>query len=177
MDKKDFIRPLLLLGVICMACSCHNEVRPLTGSYSFKTSGYVEVKDGSVITTKVLPDEIGTLDLISLNNKDSLLAVFNPVAGPVSQTQGRVANDSIVLQPYQRTVQLVYTSEKDNDFDVDLGFLDKQSNAESFIVTVESVGQVYDNTIIFNSQWTGVNLDGTKTITGTHLQTICTSYE
>lgn len=166
---KQYIYTLLLLCSLSVLSGCNQDLRRTTGSYTYKTSGLLVISDGDRRTTVALSDEIGQMDIIDLQNGDSVLILQNQLSGNASSTRAAIEGNRIVALPYQRTLTVTYSLQEDNTL---AGITGGSKETETFNIRVSSNGTVYDNSILFCSQWSGVSLNGTKTIEGNNLQTI-----
>ena len=130
----------ILLGVISLLflfSSCKNEVQTALGSYSYKTS----VLESSIS----LPVEVGQLEVISLHAEDSVLLLFNELAGPAYQTKGKIENKKLSFTPFTRVINI--------------GLRDYQT-------TISGSAEMYDNTLIFDYEYKGENTDTLHIILG-----------
>ena len=97
MKRLTYIFTALLL-----LTSCNSEIQQLTGTYSYKASGEASIENVSTS----LDDEIGTLEVIPINKKDSFRLIFNQVGGPVYTTVGLLYNEGkkLDLKKFERSI-------------------------------------------------------------------------
>lgn len=123
---------ILFLITLLVLTGCQEQVRPLSGTYSYKISGRVEA-DGS---EEALANEQGAMELLRIS-KDSALLTFNVLMGGTYHTEAVVSGKEIELLPFERKIS-VGLSEYD--------------------VTVSGKGSVYDKTILIDLQYKGKDL-------------------
>lgn len=166
---KKFLCLSTMAVCLLLTSSCHQDLRQATGSYTYKTSGLLTLKDGTTYTTLTLNDETGQMDIISLHHGDSILIIQNQLGGSIHTTHAVIEGKQITLTPYQRTVTLSYTSQDSGSLS---GLTGNNKETETFSIRVSSQGTLYDTSILFVSQWEGTSLTSSKTIAGTNIQTI-----
>ncbi|MBQ0118458.1 MAG: hypothetical protein KBS42_01645 [Bacteroidales bacterium] len=133
--KKYCLLLLLLLPVV----GCRNELKCLEGTYSYKVSGKAVIDAGDSTNTVVLGDEIGAMEIIGQQGNNVLLT-FNQLAGGVYVTTA-VLNDSVLsLTPFDKVIFY------QRDYDV----------------VVSGQGHVYDQTIVFDLQYSSDKLNADK---------------
>lgn len=132
MKRLTYIFTALLL-----LTSCSTEIQQLAGTYSYKASGDATVEN----VTVSLDDEIGTLELIPINEKDSFRLIFNQVGGPVYTTIGLLYKDGTKLdiKKFERTIK---------------------TSAINYNVTVTGDGDVLDGILMLNLQYHGQSAAG-----------------
>jgi len=123
---------LCLIGIGLM--SCQDQVRPISGTYSYKISGTVRV-DG---TQRTLSTEQGAMEIVRIDNEKALVT-FNILAGDVYHTNATIENKQITFEPYERDITIF---------------------AETYHVTAKGKGDIYDGTIIVSLEYSG---DGVQT--------------
>lgn len=136
MKKKLSILILVVLGLV----SCQEPIQTLVGTYSFKTSGVVEVEDIQM----VLPNESGTLEL-QQTSEDELRMVFNQMGGGVYTATATLMDNVIMLYPFDRTITV---------------------NMIPYELVVTGQGQYNDGIIVFELQYHGTSLIGSSSLSG-----------
>lgn len=127
--KKNIV--LLALAVVLTACQ--DPVRQIAGTYSYKISGRVTIDD----TEHVLTDEMGAMDIVHIS-ADSALLTFNSFTGPAYYTIAIVQEKSIELEPYERDIQV---------------------GVKEYHVSARGSGDLYDETIIIQLQYSSSELE------------------
>lgn len=104
----------------------------LVGSYSYKTSGIVEIDEDQV----VLPNESGAIE-IQQDSENELRLVFNQLNGGVYTTTATLADNVITLEPLSRTITI---------------------NLLSYELEVTGSGDHKDGVIVFTLHYKGTSL-------------------
>ncbi len=125
-NMKKLFFPLFLLVWLT---GCQDAVQQLSGTYSYKISGTVNVD--SVGESRI--NEIGSMELIHLT-ADSALLAFNALNGPAYTTSATIRDKQIHLYPYQRTLE---------------------SGLRTKTVTADGEGEIYDQTIVIRLSYRG----------------------
>lgn len=112
----------------------------LVGSYSYKTSGIVEIDEDQV----VLPNESGALE-IQQDSENELRLVFNQLNGGVYTTTATLADNVITLEPLSRTITV---------------------NLVPYELEVTGSGDHKDGVIVFTLHYKGTSLLGESTLVG-----------
>lgn len=136
MKKKLSI--LFLLMVVLTGCQ--EPMKMLVGSYSYKTSGIVEIGENQV----VLPNESGALE-IQQDSENELRLVFNQLNGGVYTTTATLAENVITLEPLSRTITV---------------------NLVPYELEVTGSGDYKDGVIVFTLHYEGTSLLGESTLVG-----------
>ena len=102
MKTTNYLFCLLLTALLA---SCASEVGSTAGSYSYKTSGQVDVTcdlfGGEQFVEHItLPNEMGHLDVINLHTDDSLLLLFNELNGSAWQLKATLNNAEMQFSAY-----------------------------------------------------------------------------
>jgi len=136
--KKNFFL-LVILAMALVGCKDNAEVRSAAGTYSYKTSGTIQVDT----LRKVTFTEIGAMEVVSLKDKDSVLITFNELLGDVYSTRGSIQGNEITLSPFTRTwAELLGNN--------------------PIVMQVSGQGQVYDGSIVMTLQYSGMTQDSLK---------------
>ena len=151
---QHFRYALIACTLICIT-ACENTTQSLFGSYSYKVSGKLAI-DGS---REMISDEIGSLVIINLNS-DTLLLAFNAEEGGVFTTQAIVENNQLILTPCHRLLTISYIVTESSL----LGGTSNRTIYKDYQVEVYGDATIYDQTIIFNLQYSGKALDSNSTI-------------
>ncbi|MCQ2334127.1 MAG: hypothetical protein MJZ88_05905 [Paludibacteraceae bacterium] len=133
--KKYCLLLLLLLPVV----GCRNELKCLEGTYSYKVSGKAVIDAGDSTNTVVLEDEIGAMEIIGQSDNRVILT-FNQLAGSAYTTSATLNDSILTLVPFERVI----TYERKHD------------------VTVSGKGHIYDQTIVFDLQYSSDKLNADK---------------
>ena len=142
-------------------CACESPVQSVIGEYSFKVSGQV-TKDGSDLLA--LPDEMGTMDIIHLNDSNFLLT-FNTLNGSAYTTEAVLSNKQLNLHPFSRTITLTHKSQSSDI----LGGIIELTETEHYSTDVYGYGTIYGETIKFTLQYSGEELTNGKKIKGSNI--------
>ncbi|MCM1034455.1 MAG: hypothetical protein NC038_02640 [Paludibacter sp.] len=165
--KRFLSLTLALIGILFLS-GCQQDLKQVSGTYTYKTSGTVAISEGTSHTTLAINDEIGQLDITPLHKSDSLLLLFNQMTGSAMHTTATLNSKELHLQPYTRTLSLTYTPNSQTGNDL----IGSNKQTETFLIEVTGSGVVYDESILFVCEWTGKALNSNKTISGSNLQTI-----
>lgn len=125
------------ISLLFLFSGCKNEVQIAQGSYSYKTS--------VLESTLSLPVEVGQLEVIDLHAEDSVLLLFNELAGPAYQTKGKIEQKNLRFTPFTRVIKL--------------GMRDYQTS-------ISGSAAIYDNAIVFDYQYNGENRDTIQVVVG-----------
>lgn len=132
---------ILYLAVIALVLTgCQEPMKMLVGSYSYKTSGIVEIDEDQV----VLPNESGALE-IQQDSENELRLVFNQLNGGVYMTTATLAENVITLEPLSRTITV---------------------NLVPYELEVTGSGDHKDGVIVFTLHYKGTSLLGESTLVG-----------
>ncbi len=154
-DMKQKV--VLLLWAVCLM-SCNTEVWQMSGEYSYKTSGRVEIENADTTIQKNLPDEIGVLHILSTDRKsEEVVLTMNQLGGSVVTTHGMVEGNRIELENFERTLKLQTTLQEKN-----------------FVLQVGGYGERYENTIVFTLEYDGESEDGEYTLSGEDIRMVAT---
>lgn len=147
----------ILISCLLVLSSCQKKgINAFIGEYSFKSSGDVFIQKGSDNNNDLipssfnykLPDEIGQLEICTLDSKENtVLVVINYMDGEIITTKGTCEGQSIELKPFSRnTMKLsVYSLLSTN-----------------CVINIKATGHIYDdNTIVLDMVY-----DGTASIAG-----------
>ena len=93
--------------------------------------------------------------------EDSILLTFNSLKGDVYTTTGKIDNDDIVLQPFERTLSVTYTVTQQDL----LRPVDKTLN-ETYNIEVSGGAKMHDETIHFMLQYNGAGVSNDKQLVG-----------
>lgn len=153
-------RQLLILTVIISAtllCACHREVRQLTGNYSYKISGEAAVTDADGEVSYLMVSKRGQMNILrDRNDKDKVLVTMNETAGGVYSFTATVKGDSLILDPYQFTTNIL-SEASINPF---------QDDNATLVFQIDAFGSGFsnDDIIILNEQWNGRQSSGNVTL-------------
>lgn len=128
---------IVLLGLVL--AGCQTEVKRLEGTYSYKTSGKAVISDNDSTRTVVLKDETGAMEIIGQQG-DNVLLTFNQLAGSAYTTTGVLRDSILSLDAFDRVI----------------------NHEKNYDIVVSGQGHVYGNTIVFDLQYTGDNLNADK---------------
>lgn len=164
MSRFQFITANLVLITLLGFASCQSPIHTLTGEYSYKISGQVNIGNTS---TCVLNDEIGSLNII--HKTDSIyILTFNTLNGGVYHTEATLSGKELTLDEFQRTLSVTYTENSDTFIGNATGSL----YTDNFSITVRGNGILYDQTIIFDLQYSGKQLDKQQSLRGNNITLI-----
>lgn len=139
---------MAVMATLCMAvtsCDDSRAVRLAQGDYSYKTSGTVLIGQETVALT----DEQGQMEVISLQDGDSVILTMNALGGPAYSARGAIDREgNVTINPYFRQMEIRFDTTR----------LLSWPERELFDVIVSGHGRRYDNTIILE-----LKLDGRST--------------
>lgn len=150
-------RTYILLIAAILACACQKSpVDTISGSYSFKNGGVLEVL-GTLPNTGILPtrDTVFKSSLVPENGQmrilpkggDELVITMNITGGSPVIFNGRLTDGKVVLSPTERKISM---------FD-ELSALDIPVDA---LVNVDGEGTLYGNTLVFEMHYQGTFKSG-----------------
>lgn len=119
---------------------CQEPMKMLLGSYSYKTSGTVEISGEQI----VLPNESGALE-VQKESESALRLVFNQMGGGVYMTTATLKDDVLTLDTLFRTIQV---------------------GLEPYDLAVVGTGNYHDGIIIFDLQYNGTSMQSDSTLLG-----------
>ena len=158
MKTKLHLQLGLLVGCIALMASCSDPVQSRMGGYSYQIAKQEVTIDDTV--SIVLTGEMGSLQMEQVKN-DNILLTFNSLKGDVYTTTGRIDDDEIVLQPFERTLSVTYTVTQEDL----LRPVDKTVN-ETYNIEVSGGAEMHDETIHFTLQYRGTGVSNDKQIVG-----------
>src|SRR5574344_2164529 len=133
---------MIFMAVLVCCSACQNDAKLFSGDYSYKLSG-----------------KIGQLSVIDLKteDKDSVLLIFNELAGSLSTVHAYVVEDSIYLMPYTKTMTFI-----------------SGTKTEDYEIKITGKGVRYDDVIMLDEVYDGKISDQSKnaTIHGDHISTV-----
>lgn len=154
--KRLFIITALILTATVLG-ACHREVSQLTGDYSYKISGETAVTDADGEVSYLMVSKRGQMNILrDRNDKDKVLVTMNETAGGVYSFTATVKGDSLILDPYQFTTNIL-SEASINPFQEDNATL-------VFQIDASGSGFSNDDIIILNEQWSGRQSSGNATL-------------
>lgn len=157
---KYFIQSFVVMLTLCLS-ACETPVQDIAGEYSFSVSGRV-TKDAS--SQYELTNEMGTLEIAHLSDSTYKL-FFDTQDGIVYTTKATLSNNQLDLRPFERSITLVFKSQESSI----LGDIIQLEEKEYYRTEVYGSGTIYGNTIEFNLQYAGEELNGNHRITGNRI--------
>ena len=146
----------LLVSAVILLAGCNTDVWQMAGEYSYKISGRVEITSEDDDVVRSLPDEMGVLRILQVDNKsDEVMLTMNQLGGSVFTTSGTIAEKKIEIEEFERTVKVAPVA------------LEKE-----FTVTVNGYGERYGNTIVFYLAYEGETEDGEYQLSGEGIQMV-----
>lgn len=147
---RRIIKISALVAVLAaVLCSCTKEgTGRFKGNYSFKTSGSISVREKDNPSADVirlnLSDESGQMDILETDRTDGkMMVTMNVLSGPVLVFDAEADGGTLKLLPKSRILTVRHGVE--------------QLSVE---VTVEGTGSRYDNSVIFNMNYSGSYIRG-----------------
>lgn len=165
-----------------VGCKDSKAVRELQGAYRYKTTGKVTLEENYSGATKAdtlvanLDNESGTLEVVSLHDKDSLMLTIDQLNGNVIVTRGKVEGSKLVFADYHRTLE-VPTTVNDNDtlhigvgtLTVDTVIVRTKNVYEPYDITVHGYAEIHDNNLIFRMDYMGKSQQTERTLRGKNI--------
>lgn len=130
-----------LLAMIAIAfTACSKEAKTLSGDYSYKKTGSIQIATDTTSITLHLNNEIGQLNIIDLNAEEGnkVMLVYNTMNGDIITTNATITGDTLKIDPYNRQLS-IQTDSISGKFDIE----------------VRGYGVRYDNLILFNEIYEG----------------------
>lgn len=158
MKTKLHLQLGLCVGCIALMASCSDPVKSRMGGYSYQIAKQEVTIDDTV--SIVLTGEMGALQMEQIQ-EDSILLTFNSLKGDVYTTTGKIDNDDIVLQPFERPLSVTYTVTQQDL----LRPVDKTLN-ETYNIEVSGGAEIHDETIHFMLQYNGAGVSNDKQLVG-----------
>ena len=150
---------VLVSSILCLV-SCNSNVESVMGEYAYKASGQLTY-DG---LREFFYEESGELEFIYLQ-KDSVLLSFVATEGGVFTTTASVEGNKVYLSPCSRMLSLSYT-------ETDKGILTGTVNRTetlNFKVGVYGEGSIYGESILFELQYSGTELESGNKLRGNQI--------
>ena len=167
-NMKNWLLPLVLLSGVLSGCKAEGTAA-FKGDYSFKTGGYITVSGtytdwrGSRDTTFIrnLVPESGQMHLLQDTEEQKMVVTMNITGGDPVVFSASLDGEQLVLTPLLRSV-LVFPKFGDD--------------ALRYNLTVGGTGRKYDQTIVFEMNYSGdFSMDGLKgTVTSSKVHCIAT---
>ena len=154
MKTNKYLQLGLFIGCIALLAGCSDPVKSRMGGYSYQIAKQEVTIDDTV--SIVLIGEMGALQM-----EQSILLTFNSLKGDVYTTTGKIDNDDIVLQPFERTLSVTYTVTQQDL----LRPVDKTLN-ETYNIRVSGSAEMHDETIHFMLQYNGAGVSNDKQLVG-----------
>ena len=158
MKTNKYLQLGLFIGCIALLAGCSDPVKSRMGGYSYQIAKQEVTIDDTV--SIVLTGEMGALQMEQIQD-DSILLTFNSLKGDVYTTTGKIDNDDIVLQPFERTLSVTYTVTQQDL----LRPVDKTLN-ETYNIQVSGSAEMHDETIHFMLQYNGEGVSNDKQLVG-----------
>lgn len=158
MKTNTYLQLALLIGSIALMASCSDPVKSRMGGYSYQIAKQEATIDDTV--SLVLTGEMGALQMERIKD-DNILLTFNSLKGDVYTTTGRIDDDEIVLQPFERTLSVTYTVTQEDL----LRPVDK-TITETYNIEVSGGAEMHDETIHFTLQYNGTGVSNDKQLVG-----------
>ena len=158
MKTNKYLQLGLFIGCIALLAGCSDPVKSRMGGYSYQIAKQEGTIDDTV--SIVLTGEMGALQMEQIQ-EDSILLTFNSLKGNVYTTTGKIDNDDIVLQPFERTLSVTYTVTQQDL----LRPVDKTLN-ETYNIEVSGGAEMHDETIHFMLQYNGTGVSNDKQLVG-----------
>lgn len=158
MKTNKYLQLSLLIGCIALMVSCSDPVKSRMGGYSYQIAKQEVTIDDTV--SIVLTGEMGSLQMEQVKD-DNILLTFNSLKGDVYTTTGRIDDDEIVLQPFERTLSVTYTVTLEDL----LRPIEKTLN-ETYNIEVSGGAEMHDETIHFTLQYSGTGVSNDKQLVG-----------
>ncbi len=161
MKTNKYLQLCLLIGCIALMASCSDPVKSRMGGYSYQIAKQEVTIDDTL--SIVLTGEMGSLQIEQVKD-DNILLTFNSLKGDVYTTTGRIDDDEIVLQPFERTLSVTYTVTQEEL----LRPIEKTLN-ETYNIEVSGGAEMHDETIHFILQYNGTGVSNDKQIVGENI--------
>lgn len=154
LNRVSYMRRIIKISALvavlaAVLCSCTKEgTGRFKGNYSFKTSGSISVREKDNPSADVirlnLSDESGQMDILETDRTDGkMMVTMNVLSGPVLVFDAEADGGTLKLLPKSRILTVRHGVE--------------QLSVE---VTVEGTGSRYDNSVIFNMNYSGSYIRG-----------------
>ena len=174
MKTNKFVKAGMLCGAVALVMvACTDDIKPVLGTYSYKISGKAVVDD--TIST-MLTDEMGALEILRKGD-DKMLLTLNTMNGDACYTEADIDGDNVTLDPFRHFINVTYRATVPDTIELtqpDTTIIDlplrkdtivtpgrdtviyvERVFSKSFDVTVSGTGEVYDETILFNLNYSG----------------------
>lgn len=155
MKRLFFFTALILTATFLTAC--HREVHQVTGNYSYKISGEAAVTESDGDTSFIMVSKRGQMNILrDRNDKEKVLVTMNETGGGVYSFTAAVKGDSLILDPYQFTTNIL-SEASINPF---------QDDNATLVFQIDASGSGFsnDDIIILNEQWSGRQSSGNATL-------------
>ncbi len=158
MKTNKYLQLCLFIGCIALMASCSDPVKSRLGGYSYQIAKQEITIDDTI--SIVLTGEMGSLQMEQVKD-DNILLTFNSLKGDVYTTTGRIDNDEIVLQPFERTLAVTYTITQEDL----LRPVDK-TITETYNIEVSGSAEMHEETIHFTLRYSGTGVSNDKQLVG-----------
>lgn len=129
--------------------SCHREVAPFLGDYSYKLSGEVAVTDAEGATSYHLLHRNGQMNILEDKaNPSRLLITMNEMNGACYTMTATVKGDSLFVEPYEFNINIL-TQEGTSIFD------SESTSSLVYRITSSGCGMLNGKMLVLDEQWNG----------------------
>ncbi|MCF0205919.1 MAG: hypothetical protein HUK15_00700 [Bacteroidales bacterium] len=151
--KKNLVLLSMVLLVCCFS-ACKKSTKPFVGEYTYQTDGRLTLTLDSEYN--VPWTNLGQLQALKdKDKKASLILVYKSLLGDISTQNASVDGDVITCDEYVIT--------RNVDFQIN-DTLNVKGTAK---IHVNSTGRLYDNTIIFDEDYSGLFYETNSSMIGT----------
>ena len=152
--KKIYLILLSVLALGLSACNQKDPVNSLSGNYTYKVSGVVNVDSVGDIH---LSPETGTMSITSTEKNEEVIMCFNHNGGDAYDIRANVTTDSLYILPMHRYIDVEVAQDT-----LALGTITRRR--ETFDVQVAGSGHMLTNgDVSFNISYTGTSLSDPNT--------------
>lgn len=164
MKTKQILAIITMAVLLCGLASCEKSTRPFVGEYTYQTDGEVTI-GLSVEDVDVPWTGMGQMQILKdKDGKGRVKIIKKSLLGDISTYGATISGDEITVDEYVIVKEVnIPTSTNDNESLTDLinQLMGKAAADEDGIkgkakITVNSTGRLYDNTIIFEENYSGL---------------------
>ncbi|MCR4964403.1 MAG: hypothetical protein K6A41_01970 [Bacteroidales bacterium] len=148
--KKHLLFLVSSLLILCMGCN--TSVQKVSGDYSYKQSGLVNLTDNDGHQTSTFITKQGQMNILQDRHGDQgdIIVTFNEMGGGTYSCTGSIKGDSIILDNHE-----FYTRFSNADTVVNFIQLGKTYSVQS-----TGRGIISDDMILMDEVWSGNSSDG-----------------
>ena len=153
---------IIVMAVLCTACD--RDRQALTGDYSYKLSGEVELTDEDGAVTYRLIHRNGQMNILrDKSDKDRYIITMNEMTGGCYTMNAALHGDSLLIDSHSFNTNILSTSSIP-DLNIDLDLNQDEEATIVYRISAAGSGTVNGNILILREVWDGTQ-SGNSSVT------------